>query len=90
MFESTDITPIPPNESIGTIWSSFPEYIFKSSLQRFAISAICEMFPLASFIATMFSIFDNSLQVSGKIFTPVLLATLYNIIGSFVLFAIAV
>lgn len=89
MFDKTEITPIPPKDKIGTIWSSFPEYIFKFSLHREAILAICEILPDASFIATIFSIFDNSKQVSGLILTPVLLGTLYKMIGRDTSFAIA-
>ena len=40
------------------------------------------------FTPTIFLIFDSSKYVDGKIFTPVLLGTLYSIIGKFVLFAI--
>ncbi len=90
IFDNTDITPRPPRDKIGTIWSSFPEYMCKFSRQSALISAICERFPLASFIATIFDIFDNSKHVCGKIFTPVLLGTLYKIIGSVVEFAMAV
>ena len=88
IFDKTEITPKPPNDNIGNIWSSLPEYIFKLSPHRCAISATCDKFPLASFIATILSIFDNSKQVSGKIFTPVLLGTLYNMIGKDVFSAI--
>ena len=54
------------------------------------VLAICDKSPLASFIATIFSIFDNSKAVSGLIFTPVLPGTLYKIIGNFVFLAISV
>jgi len=90
MFDNTDITPIPPNDSIGIIWSSLPEYICKLSPHNDAIFATCDILPLASFIATMLSIFDSSKHVSGFILTPVLLGTLYSIIGNDVLFAITV
>ena len=90
MFDSTEITPKPPSDRIGTIWSSFPEYTCRFSLHSAFISAICDRFPLASLIATMFDIFESSKHVSGVMFTPVLLGTLYSIIGSFVSFAIAV
>lgn len=89
MFDKTDITPMPPRERIGTIWSSLPEYTCKFSRQSALISAIWDRFPLASFIATMLGIFDNSRQVSGNIFTPVRLGTLYKIIGSVVFLAIS-
>ena len=89
IFDNTDITPIPPSDIIGTIWSSFPEYICKLFLQSDAISATCEIFPLASLIATIFSIFESSKHVLGSIFTPVLLGTLYKIIGIFTEDAIA-
>ena len=59
-------------------------------LNKYVNSAICDKFPLASFIATIFGIFESSKQVSGAMLTPVLLGTLYSIIGSQVLFAIAV
>ena len=36
---------------------------------------------LASFIATIFGIFESSKQVLGSMFTPVLDFTLYTIIG---------
>ena len=80
-FDNTEITPSPPRESIGSTWSSFPLYMYKLSLQRFAIFAICERSPLASFIATIFGIFESSKQVLGSMFTPVLDFTLYTIIG---------
>ena len=51
--------------------------------------ATCEILPLASFTATIFGILESSKQVSGVIFTPVLLDTLYTIIGKEVEFAIA-
>ena len=69
-------------------WSSFPEYIDKLFPHNAAILAIWDIFPLASFIATIFSVLDNSKQVSGNIFNPVLLGTLYKIIGYVVLLAI--
>ena len=50
-------------------------------MQRLAIFVICEIFPLASFIATILLILESSKQVWGSIFTPVLLGTLYSIIG---------
>ena len=90
IFERTEITPNPPNERIGKIWSSFPEYICKLSLQSAAISATWDKLPLASFMATMFSILESSKQVEGNMFKPVLLGTLYIIIGKEVEFAIAV
>ena len=88
-LESTDITPFPPKDKIGTIWSSFPEYIVRLSPHKLAIFATCDMLPLASFMATMFSILDSSRHVSGVMLTPVLEATLYTIIGLFTSFAIA-
>lgn len=88
-FDNTEITPIPPRDRIGTIWSSFPEYTCRFSRQSALISAICDKFPLASLIATMFEIFESSRHVSGVILTPVLLGTLYTIIGKRVLSAIA-
>ena len=63
--------------------------MYKLSLQRFAIFAICERSPLASFIATIFGIFESSKQVLGSILTPVLDFTLYTIIGIDTEFAIA-
>ena len=80
-FDKTEITPFPPNESIGKIWSSLPEYIAKSSPQRCAILAICEILILASLIQTILSILESSKHVSGRIFIPVLLGTLYKMIG---------
>lgn len=89
MLESTETTPIPPTESTGNIWSSFPEYIAKLSLHKFAISATCDIFPLASFIATILSNFESSKHVLGNMLTPVLEGTLYNIIGIFISLDIA-
>ena len=83
IIAGTDITPFPPNDNIGIIWSSFPEYMSKFSLQSSAIFATCEIFPLASFIATIFFIFESFKQICGSILTPVLLGTLYIIIGIF-------
>ena len=81
IFERTDITPWPPNDKIGKIWSSFPEYISRLSPHKLAILVIWLILPLASLIPTIFSIFDYSKQVSGEIFIPVRLGTLYKIIG---------
>ena len=53
----------------------------KFSRQSDFISAICDKFPLASLIATIFGIFESSKQVWGSMFTPVLDFTLYTIIG---------
>ena len=39
ILDNTEITPSPPKERVGTIWSSQPEYIASSSLQRLAICA---------------------------------------------------
>ena len=39
MLDNTDITPNPPKERIGKIWSSLPEYIARLSLHKFAILA---------------------------------------------------
>lgn len=90
MFDKTEMTPKPPKDKIGIIWSSFPEYMCKLSWHKAAILAICEILPEASLIATIFSILDNSKQVSGLILTPVLLGTLYKIIGRVTSFAMAV
>ena len=72
----TDITPLPPRDSIGTIWSSFPLYIAKSSPHNLDISATWLISPLASFIATIFLTLDNFSTVVGFILTPVLPGTL--------------
>ena len=84
IFEITDITPSPPKDNTGNTWSSFPLYICRLSLHSEAILATWDKFPLASFIATILSILDNSKQVSGEIFNPVLPGTLYKIIGKLV------
>ena len=89
IFESTEITPIPPIDKIGIIWSSFPEYICRLSWHKNLVFEICEIFPQASLIATMFFTFESSKHVSGSIFTPVRDGTLYKIIGRFVHEAIA-
>ena len=47
------------------------------------------MFPLASFIATILFILESSKQVAGLMFNPVLLGTLYKIIGILIDSAIA-
>ena len=57
-------------------------------MHKLAISATWEILPLASFIATILSILDKARHVSGNIFNPVLLGTLYKIIGNVVEFAI--
>lgn len=64
--------------------------MFKLSLHKYAILATWEILPEASFIATIFEILDNFRHVSGVIFTPVLLGTLYKIIGIVTSFEIAV
>ena len=89
MLDRTEITPIPPSDKIGIIWSSFPEYIFKLFPHKLAIFATWEIFPEASFIATIFGILESSKHTSGVIFTPVLDGTLYKIIGISTSFAIA-
>ena len=72
------MTPFPPIAHTATTWSSFPEYISKSSLAvRAAIFAIWEIFPEASFTATIFfTSFASLYIVSGSIFIPVLPAIL--------------
>ena len=87
---NTDITPIPPQAIVGTISPSLPEYICKFSSHILEISLICEIFPLASFMEFMLSIFESSRQVLGSMFTEVLEGTLYKIIGSDVADEIAV
>lgn len=57
-------------------------------MHKLAISATCDILPLASFMATMLLILDKATHVSGNIFRPVLLGTLYRIIGRVVSFAI--
>ena len=53
--------------------------------------ATCEMLPLASLIATMFSTFRARVTaVSGRILQPVRLGTLYRMHGRLMEFAIAV
>ena len=81
MFDNTEITPLPLTDKMGTIWSSFPEYIEKSSPHKLEILETWEIFPLASLIPIILSILESSKQVSGNIFMPVLLGTLYKIIG---------
>lgn len=88
-MERTEITPKPPRERIGKTWSSLPEYIARLLPHKLAISATCEMFPLASFTATIFSILESSKQVAGVMFRPVLLGTLYRITGMVIALAIA-
>ena len=56
----TDITPCPPNDNRGTIESSFPEYIAKSSGTKLAISATCPKSPLASLTATILGTWASS------------------------------
>ena len=76
ILDSTEITPSPPKDKIGTIWSSFPEYMCKFSRHSALISAIWDKLPLASLMATIFEIFESSKHVWGVILTPVLLGTL--------------
>ena len=59
------------------------------SLHKFAISATWDILPLASFMATILFILDKARQVFGDMFRPVLLGTLYKIIGKVVDDAIA-
>lgn len=89
IFDKTEIAPIPPKDNIGIIKSSLPEYIFKLSPHKCAILATWDKLPLASFIATIFSILESSKHVLGSIFTLVLPGTLYTIIGIETLFAIS-
>ena len=62
--------------------------MFKLSLHKLAISATWDILPLASFMYTMLLILDKARHVSGNIFKPVLLGTLYKIIGRVVSLAI--
>ena len=57
-------------------------------MHKLAISATWDILPLASFIATILSILDKARHVSGNMFKPVLLGTLYKIIGNLVELAI--
>lgn len=75
-----------PEEFGHHFQSKYVNYLCKDLLFR----ATWDKFPLASFIATMFGNFDNSKHISGERLTPVLLGTLYNIIGKFVLSETAV
>ena len=87
MFDNTEITPKPPKERIGKIWSSLPEYT--SNALDSVIVFTWSILPDASFIATTFLFFlAISIAVSGYMFTPVLDGTLYIIIGIFTLLAI--
>lgn len=49
ILDRTEITPAPPRESTGSIWSSFPEYIAISSPHKLEICATCEIFPRSFF-----------------------------------------
>ena len=61
----------------------------KSSPHKEAILATCDKFPLASFIPTIFEILESSRHVVGSMLRPVLLGTLYKMIGKFTWLAIA-
>ena len=48
-LDSTEITPLPPRERRGTIWSSLPEYKSTLPSDRLIRVAMAEKLPLASF-----------------------------------------
>ena len=76
-LDSTEITPIPPSDMIGTIWSSLPEYRSTLSPARDISLAICPILPLASLMPTIFSTSVHSLAaVCGWMLHPVRLGTL--------------
>ena len=71
MFDATDITPDAPIDISGTVISSQPLIIKKSSDMRDATRAAYEIFPLASFIPIIFSWFESSASVSVSTLHPV-------------------
>ena len=66
---TTETTPFAPTDIIGSVSGSSPERIVMS--QSSAISLTWSTEPLASLIATMFSISESLATVSGSMFTPV-------------------
>ena len=76
-------TPEPPSDRIGTIMSSLPESMQKSSFSRFATLAAKEMLPLASLMPLMLGSFASSAMQSSDRLQPVREGTLYRRIGRF-------
>ena len=90
-FDNTDITPLAPIDISGTIRPSSPEYISRHPSASIIVFDSCERLPVAAFIATILSTsFASLTAVSGSILHPVLLGTLYMIIGRSIDLAIVV
>ena len=72
-LDSTEITPLPPRERRGTIWSSLPEYKSTLPSDRLIRVAMAEKLPLASLTPTILSTsLHRAAMVSGLMVTPVL------------------
>ena len=70
MFDTTEITPLPPTASIGRVNESSPETTVTRSPQRWTISLDWSKLPDASFTATMFwQSFAIRSIVAGRILT---------------------
>ena len=54
ILDKTEITPLPPIDINGTIWSSFPQYKSSLPFTRLIVSTALEISPFASFIAQTF------------------------------------
>ena len=81
-FERTEITPFAPIDINGTISPSSPEYISRQPSASCIVFDSSERFPVAALIATMLSTsLASATAVSGAIAQPVLLGTLYMMIG---------
>ena len=83
------MTPRPPTAINGSVIASSPDSTMKSAGTARQISHICWMLPDASFTPTMFGMAASRTSVRTSMFTPVRPGTLYTMIGSDVLSAMA-
>ena len=88
-FEATEMTPRPPSAISGNVNASSPDSTTKCLGTTRQISAICVMLPDASLTPTMFLSAERRNTVAGSMLQPVRPGTLYRMIGSEVLSAIA-
>ncbi len=66
-FDVTEIIPLAPIDIKGRVMKSSPDKTVNPFLDLTKISVACFIDPDASFIATIFGIWDNFATVSGSI-----------------------
>ena len=88
-FETTQMTPRAPIDIIGSVMASSPDNTMKSGGTARTYSHACCMLPDASLTPMMFGIAASRLSVFTSMLQPVRPGTLYRMIGSEVLSAMA-